>query len=126
MWRSFKRHKLALVASVVLILAYLVAAFAPFIAPNLPHQRWSSHVFAPPQMPRFVDDEGDFHLRPFVYGLERTLDPITWERVYEIDPTTKNPIYFFIRGETYRLFGLFETNIHLFGTGTKEPLLLFG
>jgi len=34
---------------------------------------------------------------------------------YIVDTSKKTPLRFFTRGETYRLWGLFESNLHLFG-----------
>jgi peptide/nickel transport system permease protein len=40
----------------------------------------------------------------------------TLERISEIDYTVKYPVRFFVRGESYQLFGLIETDLHFFGT----------
>jgi len=49
---------------------------------------------------------------------------LSW--VFTEDPTSIHPIYFFVRGDTYRLFGLIPANIHLFGTATGQPIFIFG
>ena len=126
MWRAFKRHKLAIGASVVLIMFYLIAIFCGFVAPTDPHARNQDYIFAPPQIPHFFDAEGNFHVRPFVYGLTQEMDPETWARTYVIDQKKKLPLYFLVKGESYKLMGLFETNLHLFGTAKNEPFFLFG
>jgi peptide/nickel transport system permease protein len=46
--------------------------------------------------------------------MKLTIDPTTLRKSYEPDPATIYPIRFFAPGEPYKLFGLFETNIHLF------------
>lgn len=38
-WRRFKKHKLAVISAVVLLILYGLAIFAPFISPQSPHQR---------------------------------------------------------------------------------------
>ena len=65
-WKFF-RHKLAIGALAVLSVLYLVAIFAEFTAPYDPLDFDVDYVNAPPQRVRFVDSEGSFHLRPFVY-----------------------------------------------------------
>ena len=40
-WRHFRRHRPALVGLVVLALMYLIIAFAGFVAPNDPMERFS-------------------------------------------------------------------------------------
>ncbi|MFW6029922.1 MAG: hypothetical protein ACOCRO_06665, partial [Halanaerobiales bacterium] len=85
MWRVFKRHKLAVSAVIVLIAFYVIVIISGFVAPNDPHQRWSKYVLAPPQVPRFIDNERNFNFRPFVYGLEQKIDPDTWQRTFTLD-----------------------------------------
>lgn len=126
MWRQFRRHKVAMVAAIVLILFYVVALFAEFFAPHSPLTRWTEYINAPPQTVRFVDAEGRFHVRPFVYGLEQGMDPDTWERIYVPDTDRRYPINFFVRGEPYRLWGLIPTDLRLFGVEGTAPLLLLG
>jgi peptide/nickel transport system permease protein len=126
MWRQFRRHKVAMFAAVVLIIFYVVAIFAEFIAPYGSATRWTAYVNASPQTVRFIDAEGRFHFRPFVYGLQQDMDPDTWERIYVPDTDRLYPIYFLVRGEAYRLWGLFPSNLRLFGIDSNEPLLLLG
>lgn len=114
MWWKFKRHKLAIISGIVLLIFYLIAIFSEFIAPNDPYKYDVRYVLAPPQRIRFVDEKG-FHLRPFVYGYKLEIDPLTLRRIYIEDKSKKYPIYFFVRGPEYKLWGLFKTNIHLFG-----------
>jgi len=126
MWRQFRRHRLAMVGAVVLIIFYLVALAAGFVATQNPGTRNARYAYAPPQLPRFVDSEGKFHLRPFVYGLTQTTDPDTWEKVYTVDKTKKYPLRFFVRGDSYKLLGLFHSDVHLFGVEGKVPFFLLG
>jgi peptide/nickel transport system permease protein len=81
----------------------------------------SDYLEARPQWPQFVDAEGNFHLRPFVYGLEEKVDMTLRKRFYEIDTTVRYPLHFFVKGESYKLFGLIPWDVHLFGTDPAEP-----
>ena len=47
-------------------------------------------------------------------------------RVYEEDTTRRYPIYFFVRGSAYKLFGLIPWDIHLFGTEEGGHVFLLG
>ncbi|MGQ9631322.1 MAG: ABC transporter permease [bacterium] len=126
MWWRFRKHKMALVSAVVLIFFYISALLCEFISPHDPHRYDVKYVLAPPQRIRFADREG-FHIRPFVYGLKGSRDPITLKKIFEVDTSKKYPIYFFTRGDPYKFWGMFETNIHLFGLRDKgEMLLLLG
>ena len=69
MWWRFRRHRMALLSGVVLILLYLVALTWEFLAPYNPLRHDVQSVYAPPQGMQFFDEEG-FHFPPFVYGLK--------------------------------------------------------
>ncbi len=126
-WRFFK-HKLAMSALAVLTIFYICAIFAEFIAPYDPYKYDRNLALAPPQRPHFFDEEGLFHLRPFTYKIKKSIDPQTWDITYVESRTYRYPIYFWVHGDPYKLWGLFATNIHLFGTKGVEtsPLFLLG
>ncbi|NMB46253.1 MAG: ABC transporter permease [Firmicutes bacterium] len=127
MWWRFRRHRAARIAGVVLIVMYCMALFAGFLAPYSPTQRHTRYAFAPPQRLRWIDNEGKFHWRPFVYGLKSTRDPNTFELRFSTDHSQMYPIYFIVRGSSYRLLGFWESDLHLFGASDpKAPLFLFG
>ena len=127
MWRKFEKHKLAISASIVLVILYLIAAFAEFISPYDVFKR-TSYRYCPPQRIHFFDKEGRLHLRPFVYELKLEIDPVTWRSRYTEDKITVYPIYFLVHGSKYKLWRMFETDIHLFGIKGKklEAPFLFG
>ncbi|MDF2961989.1 MAG: binding-protein-dependent transport system inner rane component [Paenibacillus sp.] len=126
MWWKFKKHKMAMVAGVVLILLYLMAAFCEFLSPTLPLERFTDYKNAPPSKIHFIDKETGFSLRPFVYDIKQQVDKTTFRRTFQEDTSKKFPIHFFVRGDTYKFWGLFETNVHLFGLKEKGPLFLMG
>ena len=91
MWWRFTQHKLAVISMVVLIVAYLMALFCEFVAPydsNRYEPRW---VLAAPMPLHFVDNEGRFHLQPFVYGLKSKRDPDTLAMVVVPDDNPQLP-----------------------------------
>lgn len=112
MWRKFIRNRTAVIGGIVILLFYLVALFADFIVPYTLQQRMTQYSYLSPQRIHFFY-EGKF--QPFVYGIKGSRDPDTLMRVYVTDPEKRIPIRFFIRGEPYKLMGLFPANIHLFG-----------
>lgn len=119
-WWKFKKNKMAIVGGVLLVLFYFFFVGIPeFISPyQLEHR--TSFTEAKPQRVRFIDQEGKFHFRPFVYGLEKKIDQKVRRRYYEEDPKQMYPIYFLKRGESYKLFGFISSNIHLFGVQDKD------
>ena len=55
----------------------LCVLFAEAISPYPPFERDTKYVTGAPMMPHFIDAEGNFHLRPFVYGRKAERDPVT-------------------------------------------------
>ena len=125
MWWKFRKHKLALAAGVVIIALYLIAIFCEFLAPYTLDYRNVSHAFAPPQRLRFRSEDG-FQLRPFVYGLKSVRHPETLRLVYAEDRAQRHTVNVWVRGKPYRLWGLFPTNLHLFGVQDGGTLFLLG
>lgn len=124
-WWRFRRHRVATVALGGLILAYLVTLLANFFAPYGSAQRFDGQEDAPPTRVHIVHD-GRLHL-PFVYERDREYDAEAFERSYVEDRSKPYPIQLFGSGEPYRLFGLIETDRHLFTTGKDAPpVMLFG
>jgi len=102
---------LAIVASF-----YLVAVFADFLAPYDYRAQSRDEPSAPASVLRFRDADGRLRLRPFVY--RRTLaDPLA--RLYVEETGRRYPLVLFPRGHTYKLFGLFTTDRHLFGVAAE-------
>lgn len=121
-WWRFRKHKMAVVSSIILILLYLIAIFSEFIAPYDPNVYVQEYVYAPPQRIHFFDEADNFHFRPFVYALQSARDPTTMRMVFEPDTGVKYPLYFFVEGEPYKMWGLFEMNRHLFGIKNEEGI----
>ncbi len=125
-WWRFRKHKLAVISLVVIILFYMVAIFADFLATTDPQSTDARRSFIPPQGIHLFDDSG---FNPHVYGLRGTRNPRTFQLTYAPDPSRKLPVGLFVRGYTYDLLGFIETDIHLFGVrdGTAgESMFLLG
>ncbi len=126
MWWRFRKHRLALMGSVVLILFYLMAASAQFLAYVDPSESEAQRSLMSPQ-PIYWFDNGEF--KPYVHPLIGTRDPKTFKRVYVPDENTKVPVTFFGHGFPYKLFGIIPTDIHLIaveGAQASESLFLLG
>src|ERR1041385_9512254 len=59
-WWKFRKHKIALISGIIMILIYTVALFADFLAPFDPSQTNSTYLYAPPQAIHFVDEKGNW------------------------------------------------------------------
>ena len=126
MWLKFKRNRLAVIGAVLLALFYLMALFAGFLAPYDPRTTHGEHAAAPPQLPRIVDQEGNFHWPPFVYATKSQVDPKTFRRTYLPIDDTRYPLRFFAAAEPYKLFGLIPTDIRLFHVDEPGKIFLMG
>jgi peptide/nickel transport system permease protein len=115
MWWKFKKHRLALVGSTILGIFVFIAAFAEFLSPSAPAVRTPDYLFGRPQVLHFVDAEGKFHLRPFTYALTAAMDPKTFLLEVKEDTSEPWPVYFFIKGDPYKMWGIIKSDRHLFG-----------
>jgi len=106
----FRGHRLAVIAKFVLLVLYFVAIFAEFIAPRTTGTEILDHKYCPPQLVQFSLADG-FH----VNALNAHRDEITFRLTYEEDKDDRIPLGFFVRGDTYEFWGLFETDRHFFG-----------
>ncbi|MYI41313.1 MAG: ABC transporter permease, partial [Chloroflexi bacterium] len=125
-WRKFRRHRLAIGSLLVIIALYSMALFSEFYAINDYQKRHVSFAKAPPHTIYFVDEAGDFSLRPFIYQMKQTLDMDTLQRNYSEVRDTKYPIRFFVRGEPYKILGLIDSDIHLMGVEAPGVFFPFG
>ena len=115
MWWKFKKHRLALAGSAILGIFLFVATFAEFLSPYTPTARTPNYLHGRPQLVHFVDADGNFHLRPFTYALTAAMDPQTFLLEVKEDTSSPWPIYFFVKGDPYKMWGLIESDLHLFG-----------
>jgi len=126
MWWRFRKHTLAMISAVVLILFYLIAIFAPALAYVDPELSEAQRGLMPPQKVYWFDDG---KLSPHIYAVKGARDPKTFKRVYVNDPETKIPVRFFVKGFPYKLLGFIPGDIHLLGVEgapIEESLFLLG
>ena len=112
-WRRFLRNRLAVAATFVLLLLYLMVAFAEFITPYDHLLSNEDFVARAPQRPRFRDETGRFHVRPFVYGTTTELDTYNLDWVHKDDTSQMYPLKLFVKGDPYKLLGLFRSTTHV-------------
>ena len=124
-WRKFRRHHLAVLGMTILGVFYLVAFFAEFFAPYDKLDRNTELRFAPPQRIRLFD-EGRL-TAPYVYGYRTERNRETFREEFTVDETQRFRIGLFVRAGEYRLWGLFKSDVHFFGTRAEGGYVyLFG
>ena len=124
MWLRFRRHRVAVAATAVVAFLYCLGALCEFVAPYGLNTRRVEFVYAPPQR-LHVLHEGRLQA-PFVYRMTREVDPKSRRKTYTEDRTTPYPVELFTRGESYRFWGLFDTDLHLFGVADEATFFVFG
>jgi peptide/nickel transport system permease protein len=135
MWWKFRKHRLAMVSLVIVVIFYTVALFAGFFAPQSKTTYSRHYTQAPPQTIHWFD-HGKF--APYVYAYKQETDPRTFERRYTIDPENKVPLGFFVKGDPYTIgfngipVGWIDklhinASVHFFGAKNHgDPFYLFG
>lgn len=96
-----------------------MAALAGFIAPYDARSQQRQLISAPPVPVHFVDEQGGFHLRPFVYQIERAPGP---ERQYVENKQQRHAIKFFVQGDAYKLLGMLDGSTHFFGIEAEQAI----
>jgi len=124
MWWYFKQHKVAVYSGVIILVMYLSILICEFLAPYNLHTRNTEFIYAPPASIHFFRD-GEL-VRPYTFGQQMTLDMTTLKRNYSDIPGDVQPLRFFCRGDSYRFWNLFESDVHLVCPAEGGQLFLFG
>lgn len=128
-WRKFLRNKVAVVAGIIILLLYLVAVLAEFLAPALPDASRPQFTYAPPQEIGFFlpDEAGGLRFQPHVTGYSMEVDLESLRRTYVVDESKIVPIGFFVEGPEYKLWGLIPSDLHLMGPlNPSDTMYLLG
>jgi len=91
---------------------HLMVLSAGFLAPYDYASQNRMLPFAPPTRIHFVDTHGEWHFRPFVYGL---VDQPGNFGSYSEDLDHVYPLRFFVHGDEYKLIGSVTSHLHLLG-----------
>ncbi len=124
MWWKLKRHRLAVVSAVILLLAYGSTLVSEVLAPYNLHSRHVDHIYAPPQRVHFFHDGA--WVGPFVYGWSYRLNMTNLKREYTPNRADVQPLRFFCQGDAYEFWSLFEARFHLVCPARGGVLFLLG
>ena len=124
MWWKFRRHRLAVVSGLIILLMYASILVSELIAPYSLHTRNIDFIYAPPQAIHFVHD-GRF-VGPFVYGFDYRLDMDTLKREYTPNPAKIHPLRFFCLGDSYHYFGMVPGRFHFVCPGEGGTFFWLG
>jgi len=123
-WNDAVRHQFKLRGAIIMLAGLQsLILFAGFFAPYNSTTQDRQFPFAPPTRVHFLDAQGRFHARPFVFGLKN--DPANFG-AYVVDPSRLVPIRFFAEGAPYKVAGLIPAHVHLLGVEEPGRLFLLG
>jgi len=125
-WRRFRRSPVSIIGALMVLMLVILAIFADFFSPTSISGIDLQASFIPPQQVHFLDTEGKFHLRPFVYNYVYTLDPNTFRVMWVEDQSQAYEIKFFVQGPAYKLFGLIPSQLHLYGVEEGGTIYILG
>lgn len=125
-WRRFRRSPVSIVGALMVLVLVLLAIFADFFSPTPISGINLNSALIPPQKVHFIDDNGHFHLRPFVYNYIYTIDPLTFKVNWVEDKSKTYEIKFFVHGSEYKLLGLIRSDLHLYGVDKGGTIYLLG
>lgn len=121
MWRKLKKHTLAKFSLVILLVLYLGAAFADFLAPYGMEEFSPLYQNTAPTKVYWVDEAGNFS-RPYVFKLKKEKikgrdenGKLYMQTIISEDTSEKYYLKFFVEGVEYKVLGLFKSDLHLYG-----------
>ncbi|MFI4982424.1 MAG: ABC transporter permease, partial [Nevskiales bacterium] len=86
-WWRFRKHKLAVVSGVIVLVFYFVAFGADFLATTDPQATDARTSYIGPQPVHLFEDDGSF--RPYVFGLKGVRDVKTFKLIYTVDTSRR-------------------------------------
>ncbi|MGF1494786.1 MAG: ABC transporter permease [Microcoleaceae cyanobacterium] len=129
-WKRLKRNPLARLGAILLLIFYLSAIAANFVAPYDPLSSELDASLLPPTTIYWRGQQGEQQgqwLGPHVYPT--TQGPVeveTGERQIQVDFDRPSPVRLFVPGVPYKFLGIFPGNRHLFGTVGAGRIHLLG
>ncbi|MEQ1768907.1 MAG: ABC transporter permease [Devosia sp.] len=128
MLRKLARHRLAQLSGGILIVLYLIAIFADFLAPSDPNALVARFTYAPPQQLHLFDTRGGgFAFRPTVDSYSVVVDEEAMKRVFTANPEKPVEVAFFVKTEPYKLLGFIPLDRRFIGpVDQKQPFYLLG
>lgn len=118
-WRRFRRHKLGMIGLTILVVLFLTAIFAGFLAPYSFENEQRELLWARPNV-RLSDAKG-FSVRPFVHPLKLGGYDDNFNQMLVEDTNVRCYVRFFVQGDEHKLLGLFDTRLRLMGVDPVPP-----
>ena len=121
MWRRFRRHRVAVISSISVLVLYFIAGFGDFLSTHDPYERHLDHIYLAPQIVRPFDG---WKFAPYVQGVKSHRNPETYRMIHSVDPSVRHRVNFFVRGHEYKL--LLQDKHPPDGRGDDVPFYILG
>lgn len=125
-WQRLQKNPLAKLGAGILILFYIMAIAADFVAPYNPYNSQLDGSLLPPTPIHWVNPQGEFiglHVYPTTQG---PVDIETGQRQTIVDWEQPSPLRLFVKGDPYKILGLIPFDLHLFGVVGPAYINLIG
>ena len=128
MWWKFRKHRMAMAGGTVTLIIYAIAIFVEFLSPSSPGVIRADYTWAPPQKLHFLrQTEDGMRWDPYVNGYKVEIDQEALKRTFVIDEEQIVDAGFFVKGEPYKMWGLWEMDLHLVGSTDPDlPIYFLG
>ena len=128
MWWKFRKHRMAMAGGTVTLIIYAIAIFVEFLSPSSPGVIRADYTWAPPQKLHFLrQTEDGMRWDPYVNGYKVEIDQEALKRTFVIDEEQIVDAGFFVKGEPYKMWGLWEMDLHLVGSTDQDlPIYFLG
>ncbi|MCT7987949.1 ABC transporter permease [Laspinema olomoucense] len=126
-WKKLKKNPLARLGAILLLVFYLAAIAAEFVAPYDAYSSQANGALLPPTQIYWRNQTTGAFMGPHVYPTTQgAIDLETGDRELIVDFEQPSRIGLFVKGPAYKLFGFIPGDVHLFGTTGPAPLNLVG
>ncbi len=115
MWYKFRRHRLAMVGSFIILLFAVISIIPEFLSPTTPQARDPAYTSGPPTGVH-IFDQNWVPRWPYIYGRKIARDPVTLRKITTWNKDQRIPVQFLVRGADYKFLGFIRANLHLFAT----------
>ncbi|NES64879.1 MAG: ABC transporter permease [Okeania sp. SIO2D1] len=125
-WKNLKKNPLARFGALLLLIFYIVVIAADFVAPYDPYASQPNGSLLPPTTIYWQNQTGDFigpHIYPTTQG---PVDLETGLRKLNVDLDKPSPLGLFVKGTSYKLFGILPLDRHLFGSTGEAKFNILG
>ena len=123
-WWRFRKHRLAMFSSVILLILYAVVLCPDFFSTQDPELTEARQAFIPVQGIHLFDDA---RIDPWVPAIVGRRNPETLRMEWRTDASKKVRIGFLVPGKPYRILGLIPADRHLVGAlDQSQRIFLLG